>query len=364
VGTKSPSAESIDGRAEKLGDGIAVISFGAAKLDRAKIAAGIRAIENGVYGNIHSFLIFRRGKLVSESYFPGEDENNHQGNIGLVRHNRDMLHDIRSISKSVVALAVLVAHDRGRIKNLDQPVLDYFPELAGEHAGGQKAQITIRHALTMTAGFEAYGDGRFLPTETVRLLFRRNLVAPPGAKFAYNGGLTQLLAEIVHRSTGRDIEEFTREQLLAPLGIETSEWAKRQDGEPDADSGLRLLSRDLAKIGLLLVNKGRWGGQPILPARLVDEAVAAQIEIPQEGEAAALGDRMGYGYQIWLPSFVIDGKRVLLIELTGNGGQKVYIDEANQLMVVVTAGDYDRHGLKKSPLDIYFDIVRPAVLDS
>ncbi len=100
-----------------------------------------------------------------------------------------------------------------------------------------------------------------------------------------------------------------------------------------------------------------------MAAQLVQEAVSAHIDIPQESEAAAVGDRMGYGYQVWIGSFLIDGKRVPLIELTGNGGQKVYVDEADQLMVVVTAGDYDRHDLKKSPFDIHFDIVRPAVLD-
>jgi len=222
-----------------------------------------------------------------------------------------MLHDVRSISKSVVALGVLIAHDRGRIKSLDQPVLDYFPELAREHAGSPKAKITIKHALTMTAGLESRADGAFLPSETVALLFRRLLVAPPGAKFAYNGGMTQLLAEIVQRSTGRDIEEYTREQLLLPLGILTSEWAKRQDGEPDADSGLRLRSRDLAKIGLLIRNRGRWGGKQILPAQWVQEAVNAHIDIPQEGEAAAVGDRMGYGYQIWIGSFLDAHRRLL-----------------------------------------------------
>lgn len=348
--------------AQKDRDGLDVASYDAAKLDAAKINAGIREIEKGTYGNIHSLLIFRRGKLISESYFLGQDENNHQGSIGLVRHNRDMLHDIRSISKSVVALGVLIAHDRGRIKSLDQPVLDYFPELAREHSGSPKAKITIKQALTMTAGFKARQNGAFLPDETIASYFRRALVAPVGLKFAYDGGLTQVLAEIVHRSTGRDIEEYVREQLFAPAGIVTSEWAKRPDGKPDADSGLRLRSRDLAKIGLLIRNKGRWGGRQILPAQLMEEAVTAHIDIPQEGEAAAVGDRMGYGYQIWIGSFLVDGERVPLIELSGNGGQKIYIDEIDQLMVVTTAGDYDRHDLKKSSLDIYFDIVRPAVL--
>lgn len=362
ISSQVQTAGPIHSEAQDHGDGIAVSSFEDAQLDADRINAGIREIEKGTYGNIHSLLIFRRGKLVSESYFSGQDDNNHQGNIGLVRHNRDMLHDVRSISKSVVALAVLIAHDRGRIKSLDQPVLDYFPEIAREHAGGQKALITIRHALTMTGGLEAFGDGAFLPTETVALLFRRNLVAPPGTQFAYNGGMTQLLAEIVQRSTGRDVEEFTREQLLAPLGIETSEWAKRQDGEPDADSGLRLRSRDLAKIGLLLGNKGELGGRRILPAKLVEEAVSQHVVVPLEGDAASAGDQSGYGYQIWRTSLLLGRERANLIELSGNGGQKVYIDKANQLMVVVTAGEYDRSGLKKSSMDIYIDFVRPAVL--
>lgn len=215
----------------------------------------------------------------------------------------------------------------------------------------------------MTSGLEAYGNGAFLPTETVALLFRRRLVAAPGSTFAYNGGMTQLLAEIVQRSTGKDIEEFAKQELLAPLGIETSEWAKRQDGEPDADSGLRLRSRDLAKIGFLIANRGSWSGKRILPAKLIDEAVSQHVVVPLDSEAAAAGDRSGYGYQIWQTSLLLDGNRADLIELSGIGGQKVYIDKANELMVVITAGDYDKSSLKKSAMDIYIDIVRPAVAD-
>lgn len=273
----------------------------------------------------------------------------------------------------MVALAVLVAFDRGYIKSLDQPIFDYFPEYASKHARGEKAKITIKHALTMTAGLDWNEDVPFSHPDSSPAKFKvapdvldfvlgRALVAQPGAQFNYNGGLTQLLAAIVHRSTGTDVEEFTKNELLSPLGIQTSDWAKREDGEPDADSGLRLRSRDMAKIGLLFGNKGRWGEKRILPSSLIEEAVSQHIAIPQVGEAAALGDRQGYGYQIWRFSFLIGKERAQLIELSGNGGQKVYIDEGSQLMVVVTAGNYDRRGLKKSPLDIYIDIVRPAVL--
>jgi len=158
----------------------------------------------------------------------------------------------------------------------------------------------------MTAGLEwnedvPYGHPDNTPAKFARasdpiaFVLGRPLVADPGAKFLYNGGLTQLLAAIVKHSTGQNVEQFTRANLLGPLGIEAFEWAKRAAGEPDADPGLRLRSRDLAKIGLLLKNRGQWGARQLLQAKLVDEAVAAHIVIPQEGEAAALGDQQAYG---------------------------------------------------------------------
>lgn len=368
------TARPIHGEARDLNDGIVVSTLRAEGLNEASIGAGIEEIRRGNYGNVHSLLIFRHGKLVSESYFPGQDEDNHRGNIGLVRHSRDTLHDVRSVSKTVVALAVLLAHQQGHIRSLDQPIFDYFPDYARRHAHSGTEQITIRHALTMTAGLDWNED---VPSshpdssaaqfnnapDPIDFVLGRRLVATPGSTFSYNGGLTQLLAAIVHRSTGRNVEEFTREHLFSPLGIQRFEWAKRQDGEPDADSGLRLRARDLAKIGLLLASRGRWGTTQILSSSLVEEAVSEHVDIPQHREAAAPTERQGYGYQLWRFSFAVDEQPVLLIELSGNGGQKVYIDEANQLMVVLTAGNYDRRGLRKSPLDIYVDIVRPAVSD-
>lgn len=364
------SAAQEQGRPQELRDGIATGSLEDAKLDRIRIADGIAEVAKGSYGNVHSLLVFRHGKLVSENYFPGEDQNNHQGSLGLVLHNRETLHDVRSITKSVVALAVLIAHSRGQIPDLDQPLFDYFPDYAVEHAKEGKAGITIRHALTMTAGFE-WSEGRAnadnarlsAAPDPLAFVLGRPLVSPPGTRFNYNGGLTELLAAVVERATGTGIVQFTSDNLLTPLGITTFEWAKRSNGKPDPDSGLRLRSRDMAKIGLLLANKGAWRGRQILPAELVEEAVKAHIDIPRTAEAAALGDRLGYGYQIWLPSFLIDGRRTDLIQLEGNGGQFVLIDRRADLMVVTTGGDYYRKDLQKWPEDIYPDIVEPARLD-
>lgn len=268
----------------KLSDGINTGTLRSARIDEAKLSAGMNEILKGTYGNIHSVLIFRNGKLVCEEYFTGPDENNHKGEIGVVAHSKDTLHDLRSISKSVVAMAVLVAHSQGKIKDLDAPVFPFFPEFSS-HSVGEKKNITIRHLLTMTPGLEwneafsysnpdntAYQMNR--AADTIEFVLSRKLANKPGTKFEYSGGTTQLLAAIIKKTTGSDIESFTKKHLLTPLGITKYEWAELKPGQPDADSGLRLRSRDLAKIGSLVMDGGMWNGKRILPERLIAEAMA------------------------------------------------------------------------------------------
>lgn len=350
-----------------LNDGIQTGTLRSTRLDDAKISAGMREIVKGAYGNIHSVLVVRNGKLVCEEYFTGPDENNHKGEIGVVVHNSETLHDLRSVTKSVVALAVLVAHSQGKIKSLDQSIFDFFPEYASL-AQGEKKNITIRHTLTMTAGLEwnegfAYSNPANTAFQmnnapnTIEFVLSRKLVNKPGTTFEYSGGTTQLLAAILKKATGSDIENFTAKHLLTPLGITKYEWAPLK-GQPDADSGLRLRSRDMAKIGLLVMNSGKWKGKQIISAKLIEDATRPSIKVTEEAD----GWKTHYGYQIWLQSFPEAGKEYSVIELTGNGGQKIMIDKKNDLIVVVTAGTYDSKGLKKYSFDILIDIAYPSIL--
>jgi CubicO group peptidase (beta-lactamase class C family) len=355
----------------KLNDGIRTGTLSSAKLDEAKVSAGMNEVLRRAYGNIHSVLILRDGKLVCEEYFTGPDENNHKGEIGIVSHNRDTLHDLRSVTKSVVALSVLIAHSQGKIKDLDQPVFSFFPEYAS-HAQGEKKSITVRHALTMTSGLEWDESGSYSnpassavqmnsAANTIEFVLGRKLVNKPGTKFEYNGGMTQLLAAIIRKTTGSDIESFTKKHLLSPLGITKYEWAKLKPGQPDADSGLRLRSRDIAKIGLLFVNGGSWNGKRIVPKKLIAEAMAEHAKVSSDDKT---GDVVTYGYQIWRFAFPPDENWPSgFVELSGNGGQKVVFDVTTRVLVVITAGNYDREDLKKNSFDIYPDIVFPALRD-
>ena len=353
----------------KRNDGIATGKLKSVKLQEQTLVAGTNEILKGTYANIHSLLILRDSKLVYENYFGGEDENNRVGSIGFVNHNRETLHDIRSITKSVVGLAVLIAHFQGKIKDLDQPVFDLFPEYE-KYADGDKKQITIRHLLTMTPGLDWNED---LPPldqknthfqmnnapDPIEYVLSRRSIKKPGTAFEYNSGTTQVLAVIIKKTMGMNVEQLVKTHLFDPLGIKKYEWSKWTGGEPDADSGLRLRSRDLAKIGLLLMNGGKWNGKQIIPAKSIEDATKPWIKVSEDAD----GWITHYGYQTWLQSFPEAGKAYSVIEFSGNGGQKVLMDKTNDLIVVITAGNYDAKSLKKHSFDILLDIVYPSIRD-
>lgn len=352
---------------EKLRDGIKTSSLKAVGIEEDKIVAGTNALLAGDYPNIHSFLIFRQGKLVYENYFTGEDENRETGSIGVVKHSREDLHDIRSISKSVVALAVLRAHSLGKIKSLDQPIAGFFPEYS-TYFVGEKSNITVRHLLTMSSGIEwnehvpstdPVNSSAQLRASTNRIEFilSKKMADKPGTVYNYSGASAQLLAEIVNKSTGMRIDRFTEEFLFKPLGISKFDWMENSTGYLSAAGGLRLRSRDVAKLGLLVMNRGKWDGKQIIPQKLIKEAVTPKIKVSEDAD----GWKTNYGYQMFLPTFPDRGKYYSLVEFTGNGGQKVLVDSETDLMVVITAGNYDRSGLTKSSFDILLDIVYPAI---
>lgn len=354
---------------EKLKDSMQTGTLKGARMDEAKIVAGTNEILKGTYPNIHSLLIFRDGKLVFEEYFTGEDVERGVGPVGVVKHNRDTLHDMRSVTKSIVAVAVLIAHSQGKIKSLDQPIFDFFPEFS-RYADADKKNITVKHVLTMTAGLEwnegiSYADPKNSEiqmnksADPIGYALSQKLVAEPGTVFNYSGGMTQVLAAIIKKSTGMDVDMFTEKHLFAPLRITKYKWVKTNSGDPSAASGLRLRSLDMAKIGMMMLNMGKWNGRRIIPKRLAEEALKAHIRVPVNNP----GGDVDYGFQIWLPNYKSNGVSISVAEFEGNGGQFVVIDRKNNILVAITAGNYNQRELKKGSYDIYPDIIFPAIYE-
>ena len=219
--------------------------------------------------NVHAVLIERDGRLIYEEYFSGKDERRGQP-LGVVTFTRDTLHDLRSVTKSVISALVGIANASGAISSLDAPLLNYFPEYSDLQVP-ERRRITIRHALGMSAGLEWNEDLPYTDPnndeivmdrspDPVRYVLSRPIVAAPGSTWRYSGGTTEVLGAILQRATKQSLTAYARTALFAPLGITKFEWIGSRE-VPSAASGLRLRPRDLAKFGSLYLHDGQWNGR-------------------------------------------------------------------------------------------------------
>lgn len=314
-----------------------------------------KGFDAGKYDKLHSVVIVRHGKLVLERHFRGQDER--WGDpLGNRQHAPDTKHDLRSVSKSIVGLLYGVALQDGKVPPLDASLVEQFPDYPDLASDPKRRAITISDTLAMKLGLEwnedlPYTDRRnseiameYAP-DRYRFILERPIVAPAGEKWRYSGGSTAILAHLVARGTGRPLMEFARERLFGPLGIEDVEWVSGSNGEPAAASGLRMRASDLAKIGQMILDKGQWNGQQIVPEAWLQTSFETQAE---------LQDDLGYARHWWVGNRR-NGDR--WIAGFGNGGQRLFIFPKDYLTVVIFAGNYNQSDAWRMPVDVLVDVV-------
>ncbi len=326
------------------------------------------AIRRQEYPSIHAVLIERGGHLVYEEYFSGEDFRRGHGPLGLVNFEARSRHDIRSITKSVTSALVGIALDSGLLVSLDQSLIEFFPEHA-DLATPDKRRITLRHALTMTAGLkwdesgsasDANNDeiGMNRSADPIRFVLSRPLVAEPGAEFNYNGGLTQLLAAVVQRAARRPLLDYAHEVLFEPLGIHDVEWVDDGHDVPSAASGLRLRARDLAKFGALYGAGGSWAGRRLISAAWIVESTGWHTALP----GAAPGDwESGYGFQWWHDHWQSPRGKLTIVSARGNGGQRIFLLPDFDVVVTILGGAYNNPSLQGVSDDVLESRILPAL---
>ncbi|WP_237106875.1 serine hydrolase [Nonomuraea sp. MG754425] len=293
---------------------------------------------------LHGLVVLRGGRVVLERYGAGPD---HALDVplGHVDFDRDTLHDLRSVSKSVVGLVYGIALREGLVPEPGASLTGQFPEY--ELPG--KEHLTIGHALTMTLGIEwdeqlPYTDpanseiAMELAPDRHRYVLERPIVEEAGTRWHYCGGATALVGEIIARGAGRSLAEYAAARLFEPLGMPAHEWSMGDDGATRAASGLRLRPIDLAAIGQLVLD----GGRDVVPGRWLAEVLRPRV-VTDSGA--------GYGYQWYLTG----GGRGWA-EGVGNGGQRLVVAPDEDLVVVVTAGEYDGGlGSSQAVLDAVLD---------
>jgi CubicO group peptidase (beta-lactamase class C family) len=341
-------------RPSDLNDGIRTSTLEDVGMNEKVISEIIDSINTGFYPNRHSLLIYKNDKLVLEKYFKGRDEKAWAGDVGVIEHNVNTLHDLRSISKSIVSSCIGIAITKGEIKSVDQKVFDFFPEYEKFNIETKK-DLTIEHLLTMSSGLEWNEDipydnpqnSEMLMTaskDPLAYILSRPMTDLPGTTWKYNGGTTQLLAEIIKRVSGKSVAEFANENIFKKLGITEYEWVQFPGTDsPIAASGLRLRPRDILKFGILYQNNGQWKREQVASQLWVDKSFASKVSRPENG---------GYGYQFWVFNDTLQGKAMTWPAAVGNGDQRIFFDKKNDLLVVMTAGNYNKWDIKNNSFSI------------
>ena len=312
--------------------------------------------DSGELPGLHSVLVLQGDKVLSEVYFTDSDEV--WGTpVGPRQHGPHTLHDLRSVTKSIVSLLYGIALADGLVPPPEASVLSQFPQY-DDLASPERSEITIADLLTMRSGLAwdetlPYTDPRNSEIamerapDRIRYVLEQPVVAPAGETFAYSGGATAVLAELITRGADQPLDVFARERLFDPLGIHRYEWVRGADGQPSAASGLRLTARGLARIGTLILNGGAQGDAQIVPRDWIETSFMPR----------ATTGPLRYGYHWWLsPEGATDWAAAL-----GNGGQRMTIVNSLGLVVVVYAGNYNAPNAWEVPASVITKFVVPAM---
>ena len=325
--------------------------------------------------SVHAVLVERHGQLVAELYRPGPDRSI-KTLYGLwppfkfdTAFDAQTLHDVRSVSKSIVGLLYGIGLHENWAPALDTPVLSLYPELANLR-NPQRDAITVRHLLSMRSGLVWHEWARgaidsdetplYWKTQTAHYLFDRDQAALAGSTFNYSGGNTATLADILVRQSHQTLTELARTRLFEPLNITQWEWISDLHDRPLAFSGLRMRPRDMLKIGRLVNNHGQWHGRQIVPASWMNEATRAQIDT--NITLFSLNDQPeGYGYQWWTGHVMWQGRALTWASAVGNGGQKIFVVPELDLSIVLTAGDYGSAQIQRDESNLLAALVASVI---
>jgi CubicO group peptidase (beta-lactamase class C family) len=320
------------------------------------------------YPQVRSLLVVRHGYLVYERYWQGFDAADGQ--------------ELHSVTKSIISALVGIAVGEGHLQGLDQTVGELLAAHLPKHADPRLGAVTVQQLLTMTGGLAGDvqaegGDGRlstrlFQSRDWVAHILGRRLVADPGTSFAYSNASFHLLSAIVADATGQSTLAFARARLFGPLGIQSDNVFEPLAGQPPTPAQVqayqraavawprdpqgyhfgfgesKLPARDLAKLGYLYLNGGRWNGTQVVPAAYVRASTQPHSNLPR------LGPGGGYGYGWWTTSVDLHPS----FAAVGIGGQRILVIPDLDLVVVTTS---DAQQQREDAQDLIGQTIIPAV---
>jgi CubicO group peptidase (beta-lactamase class C family) len=268
--------------------------------------------------DIHSLMMVRNGSVVVDAYF--------------YPYDGQTVHEVASVSKSVMTTLIGIAADQGRL-SLDDPMLSFFPDRTIANRDAWKESITVRHLASMSSGLECTNERDEATLQEMRVTddwvqfaLDRPVTWEPGTQFVYCSPAIHLLSPILQQATGMTALDFARQYLFEPLGIRDVMWLTDPQGYNRGSEGVYLHPHDMAKLGYLWLNNGVWEGEQIVSREWVENSVRPLMDTREDGY---------YGYGWWvetegLPSYRADGR----------GGQYIVVVPSLNLVVTTTGGGF------------------------
>jgi CubicO group peptidase (beta-lactamase class C family) len=270
---------------------------------------------------IHSLLIVRNGYVVLDAYF--------------YPYAAGERHDVASVTKSVTSTLVGIAIGKGQIRGVNQPLLSLFKGIPVTNLDERKRNIAIQDLLTMTSGLDCHfnqGEITLRQMEQSKNWVEFALGLPmsdkPGEHFEYCSPGMHLLSGVLTRVSKTSALDYARRELFMPLSITDVVWPADRDGVTHGWGDLQLQPRDMAKLGYLWLNEGRWNGKQIVPEAYLRAATQVHSHAPWEED---------YGYGIWVYPQVAGG----LFEANGRGGQRISVLPTKNMVLVMTGGGFE-----------------------
>lgn len=312
---------------KELGDGWKTINLKSLHIDSTliyKLFSQIKDRKN----KVHSVLLVKNDQLIIEEYFNG--------------HSSNKPHDLRSTTKSIRSILMGIAIDKGFIDNVNDPISKYLKSpVPKKNLDEWKEKITIKHLLTMSSGFDCNDwdkkskgqeDKVYKKKDWIQYTLDLPMVNEPGKVSNYCSMGVVLLAEMISQASGMTIDKFAEEYLFNPLGIDNVNWGHTSNKEviPSAKR-LYMTSRDMAKIGQLILHNGKWNGKQVVSEKWIEESTTPKTKIAG----------IDYGYLWWNIPFRVNEKTVISKTATGNGGQYIMVIPEMDIVAVFTGGAYN-----------------------
>jgi CubicO group peptidase (beta-lactamase class C family) len=291
---------------------------------------------------LHSLLISHQGGRIYEQYFAGRDAGQPA--------------NLKSASKSIISALVGLALQNGHIKDINQPIVDFFPEYIGTEVEDTVRGITIRNLLTMQGGLASTSGSNYgswvASRNWVDAALKSPMVADPGTAMIYSTGTTHLLSAIVTRASGMNTKEFAQRYLADPMGFRMAYWSRDPQGVYFGGNDMEITPRQMLDIGEIYLNGGVHDGKRILSEQWVRDSHQPHAESPR-------GEGRHYGYGWWLRDMAD-----LQVPLAwGYGGQFIFVVKEYDLVIVITSDSNpgpERGAHMRSIYDLVeFDILQP-----